>query len=153
MMPSLTRRRWKKCPQITQITQIFLFFIICVNLWNLWAFFMAAPHEAAATPRDVWKLYSQFINSIVDASRLDLSSPVRAIHTCLYGVWWIKPWSIYNWVYVYFFFASLRVSSRLIFIVAPHDCARAFARKRMKTDTNGLAQHIGSPRRGVFLAE
>jgi ubiquinone/menaquinone biosynthesis C-methylase UbiE len=35
---------------------------------------------------------------------------------------------------------------------APHDSARAFTPRRMKTNTNELAQHIGSPRRGVFTA-
>jgi serpin B len=37
------------------------------------------------------------------------------------------------------------------FMVAIHDCVRAFTRRRMKTNTNEIAQHIGSPRRGVFM--
>jgi glutamate-1-semialdehyde aminotransferase/malonyl CoA-acyl carrier protein transacylase/non-ribosomal peptide synthetase component F len=34
------------------------------------------------------------------------------------------------------------------FIAAPHDCVRADTPRRMKTNINELAQHIGSPRRG-----
>ena len=39
-------------------------------------------------------------------------------------------------------------STLKIFLEAPH-AGRANTRKRMKTNTNELAQHIGSPRRGV----
>jgi hypothetical protein len=34
-------------------------------------------------------------------------------------------------------------------MAARHDCVRAVTRRRMKTNTNELAQHIGPPRRGV----
>jgi serine phosphatase RsbU (regulator of sigma subunit) len=37
-------------------------------------------------------------------------------------------------------------------MVASHDWVRAFTQRRMKTNTNELAQHIGSPRRGVIMA-
>jgi hypothetical protein len=36
-------------------------------------------------------------------------------------------------------------------IAAPHDSARTVTWGRMKTDTNELAQNIGSPRRGVEI--
>jgi hypothetical protein len=39
--------------------------------------------------------------------------------------------------------------SFIFLMIAPHDWARAFTPRRMKTNTNELAQHIGSPRRGV----
>jgi ribonuclease BN (tRNA processing enzyme) len=40
------------------------------------------------------------------------------------------------------------IFSLVFFIVVPHD-GRADTLRRMKTDTNELAQHIGSPRRGA----
>jgi nickel superoxide dismutase len=38
-----------------------------------------------------------------------------------------------------------------VLTAACHDCVRAVARRRRKTDTNELARHIGSLRRGVFI--
>jgi amino acid adenylation domain-containing protein len=42
-----------------------------------------------------------------------------------------------------------KVPGKSNFTAVPHD-SRANTLRRMKTETNGLAQHIGSPRRGVY---
>jgi hypothetical protein len=39
------------------------------------------PYDAVRSPLDEWKSCSQFLHYIVDASRLDLSSPAQTIPT------------------------------------------------------------------------
>jgi hypothetical protein len=50
------------------------------------------------------------------------------------------------------FFVFFSCFSWIIFIEARHECARAFTLRRMKTDTNELAQHIGPPCHGALAA-